>query len=134
MSRLDATAQRAANGKTAPSAGGATCLECAAPLRDDSPHADRADFCGTPCRRAFNNRRAQRGAAFYDLIMALRYQRDEATELKVWRQINRLAAAYRDEDMHERGGRPSWRPPRTVLMRMPWLRAEVFAAPKRRQR
>lgn len=43
-----------------------TCLECHGSY---TSRQFSSDFCCTACRRTFNNRRAQRGAALYDLIM-----------------------------------------------------------------
>jgi hypothetical protein len=58
--------------------------------------------------------------------MAVRFDRQNATALGVWKAINRLAAAYRDEDVRERAGRRSWTPPAAVFARLPWLRNTVI--------
>lgn len=104
----------------------AACLECGRPYEAGS---QRSDFCGSPCRLAWNNRRLQRGAEFYDLVVALRFDRATATRLKVWRLINRLASIFRDEDRREREGRASWRPPAAIIERRPYLRADVLQRP-----
>lgn len=44
----------------------AECLECRGSFRGRQ-YGSR--FCSTPCRQAFNNRRAQRGATLYDVMM-----------------------------------------------------------------
>lgn len=67
----------------------------------------------------------KRGAELFDLVMALRYEREEATKHKVWRMINRMAAKFRDEDKSERAGRRSWQRLRTVLERHVRLVAHV---------
>lgn len=69
----------------------------------------KAAFCCTPCRQAWNNRRMQRGAQLYDLFMAVRYQRGLAKVHSLWSIVCRLAQSWREEDVRERGGRPSWR-------------------------
>ena len=43
------------------------CLECGANF---TAKGYGKDFCGASCRQKFNNRRATRGAALYDLVMA----------------------------------------------------------------
>lgn len=43
-----------------------TCLECHGSFLS---RQYSSDFCCSACRRTFNNRRAQRGAALYDLLM-----------------------------------------------------------------
>lgn len=42
------------------------CTECGNAFQSRQYNAE---FCGTECRRTFNNRRATRGAALYDLLM-----------------------------------------------------------------
>lgn len=68
------------------------CSECGKEFRRRQYNAE---FCGSTCRRVFNNRRAVRGAALYDLTMMLEAaahnkQRDVIraaldTKLKEWR-------------------------------------------------
>ena len=70
------------------------------------PPDREADFCRPQCRRAFNNRRAVRGAELYDLVMAHRFDRATARDLGVLALINRAASIFREEDRRERGGRP----------------------------
>ena len=99
-----------------------TCSECGEPFQSTMAHAD---FCGAPCRKAWNNRRAVRGAEIYDLFMCIRHERGVARAVKAWNLICRLASMYRDEDHRERAGRKSWRSARDVLARRPYLRATV---------
>jgi hypothetical protein len=40
--------------------------------------------------------------------MALRYDREQAKALKVWKLLCRMAQAFRDEDQRDRAGRKSW--------------------------
>ena len=102
------------------------CTECGSTFLAEArtPHAE---FCGAPCRKAFNNRRMVRGAELYDLVMALRYDRKLATAFKVWKLICRMAATFHEEDATQRAGRKSWRSPRVVVERHPYLRATVVA-------
>lgn len=88
------------------------CRECGSPV------SGRSEFWSLEHRRAYNNRRATRGAELYDLFMALRYDRERATELKVWRELNRLARRFRAEDVAEREARPSWDRPHEVIQRL----------------
>lgn len=104
------------------------CLECGEQFqaRDDEAH-----FCTTECRKAFNNRRAVRGAELYDLYMAHRFERRAAQAAGVFKAINRLASNWREEDRRKRAGRKSWRPflkifdakPYLGAVRLGWMRA-----------
>jgi len=49
------------------------CLYCKTPLLKKAWRK----FCSQPCRKAFNNRRATRGAILYDLCMKWRKHRKE---------------------------------------------------------
>ncbi len=95
-----------------------SCGECGKPFASPSP---TVEFCGTDCRKAWNNRRAVRGAEMYDLFMALRFDRPTATRLHVWKAVCRMATYFRAEDLREREGRLSWRAPATILERRPYL-------------
>jgi hypothetical protein len=65
-------------------------------------------FCCAGCRRAFNNRRLLRGADFYDLVMAMRFDRVNAADEGTWTLLCKMAAAFKAEDNRERDGRKSW--------------------------
>eukprot|EP00803_Ostreobium_quekettii_P006119 evm.model.scf_5299.1 EVM.evm.TU.scf_5299.1 scf_5299:57-2279(-) len=65
-----------------------------------------------------------RGAAIYDLLMAMRYERDEAKRENVWTMLCRIASDFRAEDERNRDGRRSWMPARAVLRRMPHLNSQ----------
>lgn len=82
-----------------------TCRECG---KDISHMREGAAFCGTAHRKAWHNRRMVRGAELYDLVMALRYERDRAKQLGVMTVWANLARAYRDADVALRDGRKSW--------------------------
>lgn len=118
--RLDAAPPGADTADGASPGYAGACLECGAPYAAATAHAE---FCGAACRRAWNNRRASRGAAVYDLFMATRYQRHLVAPLKLWRALNRLAAQFRREDSQARAGRRSWVAAKDVLERKPWLNA-----------
>lgn len=102
------------------------CLECGGEFSAHPTLAKHAEFCSPACRKAFNNRRMVRGAELYDLIMALRCDRKAATAFKVWKMICRMISDFRSEDDRERAGRHSWRHPRVVLARHPYLSAIVL--------
>lgn len=107
-----------------------TCLECQSPLAPSrGPHERK--FCCDDCRRAFNNRRQQRGAQIYDMFMAMRYDRAAAADLGVWGFMCRMAEAWHDDDVaHGRASfgdyaefmrrNPSLNP--SVSMRMPAMK------------
>jgi hypothetical protein len=88
------------------------CLECGAPLAATR----RRSFCDQACRNAWNHRRHQRGADLYELFMASRLDLEAARDLKVWREMNRLAARWHAED--QAAGRISWHPPARTLARL----------------
>lgn len=98
----------------------AVCAECGAPYQAARP---TAEFCSAPCRKAFGNRRAMRGAELYDLFMAHRFERQAAQEAHVLQAMNRLASNWRAEDKAQRAGRPSWRRLAAVLAERAYLRA-----------
>lgn len=72
-------------------------------------------FCSSPCRQAFNNRRMQRGAQMYDLFRAMRRERDTAKDLGLWAEICHLEYRWQQEDERERPGRRSYVAPRMAL-------------------
>jgi hypothetical protein len=84
------------------------CRECGQPFTAKRAHGENL-FCAVDCRKAWNNRRAVRGAQLYDLFMILRYQRGVAKARGVWAIVCRLAQDWREEDHRERAGRQSWR-------------------------
>jgi predicted nucleic acid-binding Zn ribbon protein len=95
------------------------CLECGGPCET------KGEFCSRACRDDFGNRRKRRGEKLYDLFMALRWDRENATRLGVWRTLNRMSSDFRAEDRAERDGRRSWRRPSEVLADRPDLKSVV---------
>lgn len=89
------------------------CRECGSPLT-----SARAEFCAVACRRAWNNRRAMRGAELYDLFRALRRDRREATERGLWKDICRLEEKWQIEDQRDRPGRRSYAPMAEAVQRL----------------
>jgi hypothetical protein len=83
------------------------CLECGGEVKAEARR--EAEFCCDPCRKAFNNRRALRGAELYDLFMSQRFDRANAGKQGAWTVMCSLASAYRDADKTKRQGRRSWR-------------------------
>lgn len=81
------------------------CSECGKQF--ELKRAD-GEFCSTSCRHNFSNRRMLRGSAFYDLVMASRFDRDAAEAAGAWSLLCRMAAAFKGEDDAERAGRRSW--------------------------
>jgi len=72
------------------------CRECAEPFMGLKRHAA---FCSTGCRKAWNNRRATRGALMYDAVMSMRFDRAAAKEAGVdWTMVCRLAEMFNNED------------------------------------
>ena len=99
----------------------ATCLECGAGFHRAGDHGT---FCSPKCRSAWNNRRLQRGAEIYDLLMTLRYERPSAKG--IFTALCRAAAAFRAADHADRAGRASWSNAREILARKPYLTAKVI--------
>lgn len=97
------------------------CAECGGPFtRKRSTRV----FCGLRCQSDWMNRRHKRGAIFYDLVMAARFDRRRARSMKMTSAINRLASVCREEDARRRASRRSWRDPEAVLRDRPWLRTQ----------
>lgn len=58
-----------------------------------------ADFCGTTCRRVFNNRRATRGATLYDLVMLADAETTKpSTQAEFKERAATLVAMWKKED------------------------------------
>lgn len=100
----------------------ATCRECG---QQFECQRSTALYCGTKCRSTWNNRRAMRGAEMYDLVMAMRYEREEAKAKGVWGFLCRMAQNFRQADELEREGRKSWDDMRDVFERNVFLNATV---------
>lgn len=88
------------------------CLECQACIQ---AHDKRADFCGTACRKTWNNRRMIRGAELYDLFMALRFERGAAKALGIWSLLCRMASWWGQED--RAAGRRTYGDPKRAIER-----------------
>lgn len=101
------------------------CSECGTEFVAKRSHAE---FCRTACKTAFNNRRFRIGAVFFDLFMAIRYERDLAKALQLWSVLCRLAEQTRQDDIDKRGGRKSWGNVKEWIMNNPW--ASVTRLPR----
>src|SRR5580704_731488 len=101
-----------------------TCRECGDVF--DAKRNTRA-FCGSACRRTYNNRKATRGAAAYDLLMAWRFDRGGATGAGAQSALCRMVAGFKAEDDNERDGRRSWDDVARVKARNCQLSATVVA-------
>lgn len=86
------------------------CLECSSPMAASTRGHDRR-FCSIACKKAFGNRAATRGAAFYHLIRAHRREREKSKQMNLWTEICRLELYYNDID----AGKKTYLPPETVL-------------------
>lgn len=86
------------------------CSECGTEFKRA---AVGQEFCSTPCRTTFNNRRKTRGADLYDLFMTLAY--DRKNRKGVWTAMSRMAKAWHEED--KKAGRKSFGSARKVLER-----------------
>lgn len=95
-----------------------TCPECGAAF---AALRDHGAFCSVACRKAFNNRRAMRGAFFYDLYMHFRFARQDARRLNIFAAMNRLASLFRADDIKARDGRQTWQSPTVVFERYPYI-------------
>jgi hypothetical protein len=90
------------------------------------------EFCGTPCRKNFNNRRATRGTMIYDMFMAIRYDRSAATLLHAWTLMCRMAREFRQEDIQQRESRKSWLSPWAIRQRYARFSAIEVQPPRRK--
>ena len=83
------------------------CTECGETFT--TPKAE-AGFCVPSCRMAWHNRRRDRGAELYDILMTCRFDRDFAAKegLVLSTIMSNLAGHYRDSDKLKRAGRASW--------------------------
>lgn len=81
------------------------CRECGGAF---TPNRMTQSFCRAACRKTFNNRRAERGAELYDLVMLMRFDREEAKAVSAFSLLCAKAGVYRQADKVERQGRPSW--------------------------
>lgn len=81
------------------------CAECGE--RFGSNRRD-AEFCSTECRKKYNNRRAQRGAELYDIVMAWRFGDGEGRINEARDLLCSLVSGYNEQDKAARPGRRSY--------------------------
>lgn len=96
-----------------------TCCECGTKFQSVRVEAE---FCGTPCRKTYNNRRAMRGAELYDIVMAWRFGDGEGRINEARDLLCSLVSGYNEEDKRSRPGRRSYMKYRTAkhnLNRLP---------------
>lgn len=72
------------------------CAECAKDFSAKRP--DRATFCSTECRGAWNVRRRDRGAMLLDLYIHTRFNRAKASEKGLQTMIDRMIGNWVEED------------------------------------
>lgn len=90
------------------------CRECG---KSFSARRVTALFCSAPCRTSFNQRRRDRGAEFYDFMMAAYNAGIVDLQPAPW--MRRLIEAYVAADTVKRAGRPSYQPSHLARMRLP---------------
>lgn len=81
------------------------CRECGHPFIGKRT---TKEFCSAACRRAYNNRKATRGALIYDLVMTWRFDRSEGKDAVARKLLGQAASMFKMEDDSERAGRRSW--------------------------
>ena len=94
-----------------------TCLNCGIEFDKKPGKGRHAVFHATSCRKAWNNRRAVRGAELYDIWMLHRYDREAGKEANTLTIMANLARAYHDADEALREGRASY--DREAIKRLP---------------
>ncbi len=88
------------------------CKECGAEFE---PRRSRSLFCSPAHRQAFNNRRIQRGGEMYDLVMSMRFDRQNEDTNRAWSLLCTIAGRFREEDKAMRSGRKSWSSPKRLM-------------------
>lgn len=71
------------------------CAECGTAFQATDR---KAAFCSVACRTASNNRRRERGALLYDLLVHQRFNREVAQERQVRSLIDRMVSNWVAED------------------------------------
>ena len=97
------------------------CQECGHPI--EKRLAWRR-FCNAYCRKAWNNRRATRGAQLYDVFMNMRHERATAKLLRFWSLACAMATAWKHEDRE--AGRRSYNTPEETNRMNAHYRAKRF--------
>lgn len=87
-----------------------TCRECGEGFKSRQYNAE---FCGGPCRKAFNNRRMQRGAAVYDLLMIGKFDPQSVERWKLDGRLDALVETFHKDD-EANGRKRSWKRPDEV--------------------
>lgn len=106
------------------------CMECLVEM--EATNRPEKSFCCNAHKDAFNNRRKNRGVMLYDLFMALRFDRKEASLLKVYAILCRMASEWNEED--KKAGRKSFLPARQIVQRYTQFRAQQFHGISKRGR
>jgi len=94
------------------------CSNCGAEFE---PRAANQQFCNPNCRKEWNNRRASRGTVLYDMMMAMRYERDgELSESDLRKLMATVAADWHQQDLAD-GRERSWGSVVEWLRLNPWV-------------
>lgn len=92
------------------------CRECGEPAE---AIALNAAFCSRNCTNSYDRRRARRAIQLYDVFMEMRYRRQGSKGL--WTLMCRLAEEWRDEDARIRRGLQSWKDPKPLIEKRPYM-------------
>lgn len=92
-----------------------TCCECGSKFETVRTEAE---FCGTPCRKTYNNRRAMRGAEIYDIAMAWRFGDGEGRINEARDLLCALLSGYNEQDKESRPGRRSYGKYRVIKLNL----------------
>lgn len=89
-----------------------TCIWCSTTFQSRQYNAD---FCGSPCRSAFNNQRARRGAVLYDLEMIRQCDPKSYEDRQLGERVKELTARWSEEDATAKHKR-TWKRPYDVML------------------
>lgn len=85
------------------------CRESGVPLKN-VPGKVQKEFASKALQNRFHARRRERGSALYDLLMQDEYSPDRP-HAETMAQVAALLKHWREDDIAERDGRPSWNTP-----------------------
>lgn len=87
------------------------CAECGGDIYGPGRPAKRGPvprFCSPRCGDVFNDRRKERGAQLYDLVMGRAYEPNDPLRPDITTLVATLKRKWRNDDWHSRGNRKSW--------------------------
>lgn len=98
------------------------CAECSKPI--PSKRHIKTDYCSNACRSAFHNRRTQRGALVYDVLMLQLTRPDLVTEYDLRQRLDIQMGAWLEEDA--KASRRSSAKASEVRYRLPIISLDLF--------